>query len=435
MDPTNSQHEEEHPESNAPPAEAGVEENWSIAFVWRQCVAVARSGEQWFRANSLTPTWLPAGWRRPRTGYVLALLGQVLAALLMLLVIRVLPDFGFVDAFSLLGVVLAALAFGAGASLLATWFGALMLDFLDLPPPFSFAIDEDADVWGLLVFVAIGSAVSMLAGQLASARSAAEAARSRAEELVTSLTQANRRMDEFIGIASHELRTPLTTLKLILQLLERRATRDKQHNLSADDIVTRTLVTRASSAITRQERLVADLLEVSRIQGGKLELHLEELDLVALVRDCINEQQVIYPERTIIVTRAEQRAMCNGDPDQLRQALTNYLTNALKYSPESRPITVDIAIEGDVAQSVIVRVRDEGPGLLPEDQERIWGRFYRVPGIEVQSGSRVGLGLGLFITRQLIERHGGHVGVDSAPGAGAIFWFSLPTVATATLDQ
>ncbi|HEX6123196.1 MAG TPA: HAMP domain-containing sensor histidine kinase, partial [Ktedonobacterales bacterium] len=89
----------------------------------------------------------------------------------------------------------------------------------------------------------------------------------------------------------------------------------------------------------------------------------------------------------------------------------------------------DITVEGDGAQAVIVRVRDQGPGVPLTEQERIWERFHRVPGIEVQSGSGIGLGLGLYIARELIERHGGHVGIESRPGVGATFWFTLPLIA------
>ena len=111
------------------------------------------------------------------------------------------------------------------------------------------------------------------------------------------------------------------------------------------------------------------------------------------------------------------------DPFRLGQALTNYLTNALKYSATDRPVAVDLAVEGQEAR---VAVRDEVPGIPVREQERIWERFHRVKDIEVQSGIGVGLGLGLPICRAIIEHHQGQVGAQSTPGQGSTFWFSLP---------
>jgi signal transduction histidine kinase len=107
--------------------------------------------------------------------------------------------------------------------------------------------------------------------------------------------------------------------------------------------------------------------------------------------------------------------------------VTNYLTNALKYSPAKQPVVVGLDVASNEAR---VWVRDQGPGLPPEEQVRIWERFHRVKGIKVQSGTGVGLGLGLYICRIIIERHQGQVGVESAPGQGSTFWFTLPLAPT-----
>jgi signal transduction histidine kinase len=112
-----------------------------------------------------------------------------------------------------------------------------------------------------------------------------------------------------------------------------------------------------------------------------------------------------------------------ADAQRIGQVVTNYLTNALKYSPADRPIEVGLEVD---AQQARVWVRDEGPGLPPEDQKHIWDRFYQAEGVAVQSGSGVGLGLGLHISRTIIGQHYGQVGVQSAPGHGSTFWFTLP---------
>jgi signal transduction histidine kinase len=152
---------------------------------------------------------------------------------------------------------------------------------------------------------------------------------------------------------------------------------------------------------------------------------MQHCDLTEIVRQCVEEQRVAQPMRHVTLTLPSEAASIPvlADPDRIGQVVTNYLSNALKYSAEDRPIGVELRQSAGLAW---VRVTDEGPGLSPEAQQRVWERFYRAEGIEVQSGSEVGLGLGLYISRQIIERHGGQVGVESAPGQGSVFWLTLP---------
>jgi signal transduction histidine kinase len=233
-------------------------------------------------------------------------------------------------------------------------------------------------------------------------------------------------METYLGIAGHELKNPLASLKLCQQVVERRIRRLLQHErVEATDVAP---LLEPVAQVERQEerldRLVNDLLDISRVRAGKLELRLESTDLAGIVRQAVEELRQIHPERTIRLTsRAEGQVPVRADLFRLGQVLTNYLTNALKYSATDRPVAVDLAVEGHQAR---VAVRDEGPGVPAKEQERIWERFHRVKGIEVQSGAGVGLGLGLPISRAIIEQHQGQVGVQSAPGQGSTFWFSLP---------
>jgi signal transduction histidine kinase len=130
------------------------------------------------------------------------------------------------------------------------------------------------------------------------------------------------------------------------------------------------------------------------------------------------------PQRTIdLHVLAAGPVPVVADVDRIGQVVTNYLTNALKYSPEDQPVAVRVAVMGAVAR---VAVTDHGPGLPPREHERIWQKFYRAEGVRVQSGSGSGLGLGLHICKTIVEAHGGLVGVESAVGKGSTFSFTLP---------
>lgn len=239
-----------------------------------------------------------------------------------------------------------------------------------------------------------------------------------------------RLLDEFIGVAGHELRTPLTTIKASVQLSKRQLTRlSNQETGTLEEIapVLRTvlgLLNRTERQINMQNRLVSDLLDVSRIRSDRLELHPELFDLIALVRETLEDQRELTPARQLTLSvEVTDDALVLADADRVRQVLTNYLSNALKYSAADQPVEVEVQIIGT---KIRVAVIDHGPGLPEQHQQHIWERFYRVPGVEVRSGSGVGLGLGLHISRMLIERQDGMVGVQSEPGKGSTFWFTLP---------
>src|SRR5947209_11578542 len=149
-------------------------------------------------------------------------------------------------------------------------------------------------------------------------------------------------------------------------------------------------------------------------------------DLAGIVSEIVQEQRKLYPERLIGFTVFSQKPVTVlADVDRIGQVVTNYLTNALKYSGADRPVDVSVQVNEQVA---CVCVHDEGPGLSPADQERIWERFYQAENVEAQTSARTGLGLGLYICKTIIERHHGQVGVQSSPGNGSTFWFTLPLV-------
>ena len=274
----------------------------------------------------------------------------------------------------------------------------------------------------------VGAVAKLVALVIERERLLRERAEARGNEIA--LRESNDRMNEFLGIASHELKTPITTIKGSTQLLERRL--KKMMALETATIEERThlqeeaqdLLRRTNIQVNRLTRLINDLLDMSRIQAHKLEPHMERIDLVTVVQDVVQEQSRSAPARTILLAPpSEEEILVLADVDRIEQVLTNYISNALKYSAADKPVTVSLQLE---SHEVIVAVHDEGPGLPLEERPKVFNRFYRVKGVEVKSGSGVGLGLGLYICQTIIELHQGQVGVESEEGKGSAFWFSLP---------
>jgi two-component system CheB/CheR fusion protein len=215
--------------------------------------------------------------------------------------------------------------------------------------------------------------------------------------------------DEFIGMASHELKTPLTSAKAYLQLLERNVT-DKSN---------KTYVEKANKHIGKLNELISDLLDVTKIQAGKLVLTKSEFDFDAFVYDCVEGFQHTSKTHQIII---EGKTDCKitADKHRVEQVLINFLSNAIKYSPKANKVLVNITKE---EKTVSVSVRDYGIGIPDEKIQNVFQKFYRVEGV---SKHFEGLGIGLFISAEIIKRHDGKVFVESEEGQGSVFTFSLP---------
>ncbi|HEY7832109.1 MAG TPA: PAS domain-containing sensor histidine kinase [Ktedonobacterales bacterium] len=245
------------------------------------------------------------------------------------------------------------------------------------------------------------------------------------------LSAANRQMDEFLAVAAHDLLTPIATSTGYVQLALRRlgelAPRPADHPDNYLIAAMRHSLARADQGLGHLSRLAARLLDVGRIESRKLQFALGNGDLAMIVREVVEDLQQIMPERTIrLEISAEQRIPVVVDADRIAEVVTNFLTNAQRYSPSERPIAVTVAVEPGVAR---VAVRDEGRGIPASQQKRIWRRFEQARLKEQQNKQGAGLGLGLYIAKSIVEGHHGHVGVTSRIGHGATFWFTLPIIA------
>jgi PAS domain S-box-containing protein len=223
--------------------------------------------------------------------------------------------------------------------------------------------------------------------------------------------------DEFLSIASHELRTPLASLSLSIDSLVRLLRDDG----TSDPAVERTekRLKRAARQVERLTHLVGELLDVARINRGRLDLHLEDLDLAALVRDVATRfGEDAERAGCAIVVEAPVPVMGRWDPMRLEQVVMNLLSNAMKFGA-GKPIEVVVRDDGPTAS---LAVRDQGIGITPEFRERIFGRFER----GVSGRHFGGLGLGLYIVDKIVTAHGGQIAVDSEPGAGARFTVTIP---------
>jgi len=224
---------------------------------------------------------------------------------------------------------------------------------------------------------------------------------------------AERRKDEFISMTSHELKTPVTGLKGFTNVLQRRLTRqgDEQglHYLS-----------RIDTQLNKLTKLISDLLDMSRMQSGKLDLQIELFDLDTFIQETVeNVQAATLTHHILVEGRADTQI--EGDKDRLGQVLINLLTNAIKYSPRSDKVIVHVTRD---AGQAIISVQDFGMGIAGVHHAKIFERFYQVTDPEEKTFP--GLGIGLHISREIVERHSGRIWVESTKGNGATFFVSLP---------
>jgi signal transduction histidine kinase len=219
-------------------------------------------------------------------------------------------------------------------------------------------------------------------------------------------------------MASHELKTPMTTILGQVQLMLRRLS--KMPELSYELATMRNALESINAQTRRLNALVDDLLDVYNVHTGKVQLRLEACNLVDICREVVEEQRLLTG-RTIELEAPLTPVILQADNDRLEQVVINLVSNALKYSPESSPVKVLVEQRRDIGS---IEVYDSGPGIPKNEQSHIFEPFYR--GSDVQTTVKSGLGLGLTICKDIVERHSGRIWCRSRVGKGSIFIVELP---------
>lgn len=221
----------------------------------------------------------------------------------------------------------------------------------------------------------------------------------------------DQQKDDFISIASHELKTPVTSLKAALQLLDRMKANPSPQVLPK-------LIEQSNRSMDKISTLIEDLLNLSRMNEGQLKLDKTKFTIAHMLNQCCNHVRVAGKHELILQGDEELEVM--ADEHRVDQVIVNMVNNAVKYAPNSKQIFFNVEKIGDMAR---VSVRDTGPGIAPDKLSHLFERYYRTDASGYQNS---GLGLGLYISAEIIRKHGGEIGVDSELGKGSTFWFTLP---------
>jgi two-component system sensor histidine kinase VicK len=221
------------------------------------------------------------------------------------------------------------------------------------------------------------------------------------------------RKNDFIAMASHELKTPLTSLKAYLQILSKKAT-------PSDDSFVDNALLKANNQVNKMTNLIHGFLDLSKLESGKLQLKIKDFEINKLIEDIIAETSHANHDH-IFKFESDEILTVSADREKIGQVITNFLSNAIKYSDKGSKITI---IQKRVDGNMLVSVSDEGIGIKAKDQEKLFQRFYRVENETMKNIS--GFGIGLYLASEIIQRHKGKIGVNSEEGKGTTFYFSLP---------
>jgi two-component system sensor histidine kinase VicK len=229
---------------------------------------------------------------------------------------------------------------------------------------------------------------------------------------ITEQKQDEQRKNDFIGMASHELKTPLTSLNAYLQMLQAKARK-------AEDTFTLSALDKSVNQVKKMTTMINGFLNVSRLESGKIHIDKHSFDMADLVKEAEEETAAIFTSHKVVFAPVIQSCVI-ADRDKIGQVINNFISNAVKYSPLGSTINVACITINGIAR---VSVKDEGVGIKPEDQQKLFDRYYRV---ESNGAHIAGFGIGLYLCAEIIHRHEGNIWVESEWGKGSTFCFSLP---------
>ena len=281
-------------------------------------------------------------------------------------------------------IILSAWYGGFVPGLIATALTAIVSNYLFLAPRFSFTGVEGTIA--TLIFILQGIVISMI---------------SEAKRL------ADTQKDEFISFASHELKNPLAVSKGYMTIIQR---------MSKDKKILE-YINRSSTNIDKVTDLINELLDVTKIESGKLSLHKESIDVDQFIQNVIRDQQLLTHTHKILLTGKTKKRIYI-DETRINQVISNMITNAIKYSPGKKKVEISIL---DKKSSIIVSVKDYGMGLSHKEQQKVFDRYYRAGNAKAE-----GLGLGLYISLMIVNLHNGRLWVTSEKGKGSTFYLELP---------
>jgi signal transduction histidine kinase len=228
---------------------------------------------------------------------------------------------------------------------------------------------------------------------------------------IQEIKQLQQQKDDFINIASHELKTPLTSLKSSMQIIY--SMKNKLSPEKLDD-----LISRANKSVNKVAYLIEDLLYIGKLNQGQADLDKTPITLSRIIKDCNNHIKVAGVYK--VITTGDMDLQVVADARRIEQVVVNFVNNAIKYAPDSKEINISIAQDKGMAR---VSVTDKGPGISSEKIPFVFDRYFRG---HSNASQYSGLGIGLYISAEIIKKHDGSVGAESTLGEGSTFWFTLP---------